>query len=168
LSEESAIVFRIARETRRYQASDITGAGAAASGGRWNPVKTPMVYASATRALAAWEALVHIAEPPGMRLPVDRYLLEIAIPRHAWSQRERFDGDANAGWDSIPGSMTALGWGTQWTVTCRSLVAVVPSVVVPEDNNVLINPRHPDAAALRVAIVRKWLYDVRLGPAGVD
>jgi hypothetical protein len=33
---------------------------------------------------------------------------------------------------------------------------------VPEESNILINPRHPNAAALRARKVRKWSYDARL------
>jgi RES domain-containing protein len=43
-----------------------------------------------------------------------------------------------------------------------SALLLVPSVIVPEESNVLINPEHPDARALRVMVVRKWIYDVRL------
>jgi len=38
----------------------------------------------------------------------------------------------------------------------------VPSIVVPEERNVLINPGHPDAKKLQVKKVRKWMFDIRL------
>jgi len=40
---------------------------------------------------------------------------------------------------------------------------VVPSVVVPEEFNVLINPGHPGAVGVLGRKVRKWVYDGRLG-----
>jgi RES domain-containing protein len=43
-----------------------------------------------------------------------------------------------------------------------SALLVVPSVIVPEEFNVLINPQHPDSARITAAKVRKWLYDPRL------
>ena len=42
------------------------------------------------------------------------------------------------------------------------MLLVVPSVVVPEEHNVLINPAHPDAKGIAAQKVRKWLYDPRL------
>lgn len=36
------------------------------------------------------------------------------------------------------------------------------SVIVPEEQNVLINPDHPDADAITATKVRKWLNDPRL------
>jgi len=45
-----------------------------------------------------------------------------------------------------------------------SLLARVPSVVVPEEFNVLINPVHADIAGVEAEKVRKWLYDARLTP----
>jgi hypothetical protein len=41
-------------------------------------------------------------------------------------------------------------------------LAEVPSVIVPEEQNVLLNPNHPDARRVRSLKVRKWTYDVRL------
>ena len=39
---------------------------------------------------------------------------------------------------------------------------MVPSVIVPEEYNVLLNPRHADAAKLNATAVRPWTYDARL------
>ena len=46
--------------------------------------------------------------------------------------------------------------------TASSALLVVPSVIVPEECNVLINPLHADAAGLRAAKLRPWVYDLRL------
>jgi hypothetical protein len=60
--------------------------------------------------------------------------------------------------------MTSLVWGTAWAAGGTTLLARVPSVVVPEEFNVLINPAHPDIVSLKAVKVRKWLYDARLTP----
>lgn len=59
----------------------------------------------------------------------------------------------------------SLDWGTAWAASRRSLVAWVPSVVVPEEWNLLINPLHPDFRGLAAAKTRQWLYDPRLAGA---
>jgi RES domain-containing protein len=56
-----------------------------------------------------------------------------------------------------------MNWGTVWLDSKASLVAVVPSIIVPEEENVLLNPRHPDADKLRSAKQRNWTCDLRLG-----
>lgn len=161
MSDTAVSAFRIARTTRHYRADDLSGAGVARYGGRWNAPRTPMAYASSHRSLAALEVLVHMREPRGMALPLDLYLVELAIPPSAWDAREAFDASAHPGWDVSPAGAVSIEWGIAWAHAGRSLIAVVPSVVVPEENNVLINPLHADAKMLRVSSLRKWRYDDR-------
>jgi RES domain-containing protein len=58
-----------------------------------------------------------------------------------------------------------MQWGTDWLTRAESLLAEVPSVVVPEETNILINPAHPDIAAVTARTVRKWTYDRRFRAA---
>ncbi|QPN66540.1 RES family NAD+ phosphorylase [Synechococcus sp. CBW1006] len=53
-------------------------------------------------------------------------------------------------------------WGAQCLGGGASLLATVPSVIVPEESNVLINPRHPGCAELVIRVHRQWNYDDRL------
>lgn len=152
-------LWRIAADTRDYTADDVTGAGARATGGRWNRKGTALIYASPTRALACLETLVHL-EARG--LPLNRYLVEIRVPEGDWAVREVFDAAAHVGWDALPEGKVSLDWGTAWAASRRTLLAEVPSVIVPEETNVLINPAHPSASALRVRKVRRWTFDTRL------
>jgi len=154
------IVYRIGKETRRFRAVDLSGAGAAAEGARWNDATVFMLYTSTTRALACLETLVHIAEPSP--LPLDRFLLDIEIPDDAWATRAVFDVSAHPGWDALPESVTATTWGTTWANSQSTLLAEVPSIVIPEEKNILINPIHPDFSRVRLANTRKWTYDPRL------
>jgi hypothetical protein len=56
----------------------------------------------------------------------------------------------------------SLDWGTAWSRAKASLLARVPSIIVPEEFNVLINPSHSDVRSLISKKVRKWNYDSRL------
>jgi RES domain-containing protein len=156
-------VWRIGTDTPDYAADDRSGKGAQKTGGRWNREGAPMLYTSSSRALACLETLVHLggSEP----LPLNRYLVEITIPQASWKARRTFDSanPAHVGWDAQPARLVTLDWGVAWLDSKESLVAVVPSIVVPEEQNVLLNPRHPDAGKLRAAKQRKWTYDLRLG-----
>lgn len=152
-------LFRIASDTPEYQAHDLTGRGAERTGGRWNRRGTPMVYASTSRALAGLETVVHLG---GRTLPLNRYLVEIVVPIDEWEARTIFDPDSNVAWDAEPAGMISLEWGTAWASSRSTLLAEVPSVVVPEELNVLINPLHPAASTVRARKVRRWTYDARL------
>lgn len=162
MSPSDTVVFRIARKTRHYSPEDLGGGGALRFAGRWNHAQTPMVYASSSRALAALETLVHIRDAAGMALPLDRYLVAIALAPDLWAARETLAPATQPGWDSpLPGH-ASRDWGTAWAREHRSLIAIVPSVIVPEEANILLNPRHPDARRLQARVVRQWLYDPRL------
>jgi RES domain-containing protein len=151
-------LWRIAVDTPAYQADDLTGRGAELTGGRWNPQGTPAIYASTTQALACLETLVHIAVP----LPLNRYLVRVSATTRAWDARVIFDPDQHVGWDAVPPGQVSINWGAGWLASAASLLAAVPSVVVPDEFNVLINPRHPDIAKVRAKKLRKWVFDPQL------
>lgn len=67
------------------------------------------------------------------------------------------------GWDAVPPGTVSVDWGTEWVRSSRSLVAQVPSIIVPEESNILINPTHTDAKQVRSEKLRRWNYDPRLG-----
>ena len=157
-------LWRIGTEAPSYAAADLGGRGAELTGGRWNRKGTPVLYLSTSRALACLETLVHLTGGPA--LPLNRYLVRVEVPAAAWDARLVFDPAARPGWDAQPAGMASLDWGEAWARAGRSLLAEVPSVVVPEEPNVLLNPRHPDAALVRAAVVRRWTYDARLPGRG--
>lgn len=153
-------VWRIATDTKTYEADDLTGAGAKATGGRWNEAGVPMLYASGSRALACLETLVHLNAGG---LPLNRYLVEIEVPEDIWQAAEVVAaGSLKVGWDAVPAGRASIEFGSQWAREKRSLLLIVPSVIVPDEQNILINPEHPDRARLRARKVRKWLYDPRM------
>lgn len=155
----SISVWRIASDTRDYEADDLSGKGAEITGGRWNDKGTPVVYTAANRALAALETIVHLNAGG---LPLNRYLIEITIPEADWNAAELIDYTyALIGWDAEPASKTSSDFGTRWARSNASLLLRVPSVIVPEESNVLINPRHPDIVKVTARKVHKWLYDPR-------
>lgn len=153
-------VWRIAPDTPGYGADDLTGKGAEKTGGRWNRKGSSVLYCSSTIALACLETLVHVAGSE--RLPLNRYLVMIAIPPSAWRNRAVLRSTEHIGWESEPPGLVSINWGGDWAGSMKSLIAEVPSVVVPEESNILINPLHRDAKRLRARKVRRWTYYPRL------
>jgi RES domain-containing protein len=135
----------------------LVGEGARLVGGRWNSPGRPLVYASESLALCLAECLVHVT---GV-LPRDYVAFKIRVP----------DGDIEeldvktlkARWESAPARTRAAG--DEWLIEERSLALIVPSAVLPESRNVLLNPLHPRAARLRVVSQQPFVFDPRLRPA---
>lgn len=156
----SHTVWRIATDTPDYEADDLSGAGARATGGRWNPPGTAVVYTSESRALACLETVVHLK---AAGLPLNRYLVEIGLPDTLWASAETHaPASLPVGWDAEPAGRASIAFGMDWIRSRRSALLIVPSVIVPEERNVLINPEYPDAAGLKANKLRRWLYDPRL------
>ena len=153
--------WRIATDSPDYEADDTTGKGAELTGGRWNRRGVPVIYSSSSRALACLETVVHLAV--GQLLPLNRYLVEIEIPGKLLRKKTQLDSADLVGWDAVPAGRTSIDWGASWLHSRETLVALVPSIVVPEEFNVLINPQHPDIKHVTFTKVRRWTYDPRLG-----
>jgi RES domain-containing protein len=150
------IVWRIAAETRAYSADDLSGTGAAKGPGRWNDAGEQVVYCAPTIAMAVLETAAHV-EASGF--PLNRYLVRIDLPDGEWRTRERVDAAAlPAGWDAVPAGRASMRFGSAWIASRRSLVLELPSVIVPEEPILLINPRHPTAASVVATPVRRFEY----------
>jgi RES domain-containing protein len=154
------ILWRIGTDTSTYVADDLSGRGAEKDGGRWNRKGTPLLYVSSSRALACLETLVHIGG--GRSLPLNRYLVELAVSDAAWNARTIFDPAANIGWDAEPAGKISIDWGDAWARSKTSLLAEVPSVIVPEEMNILVNPSNAEISKVVAAKQRRWTYDMRL------
>ena len=148
-------LWRIATDAATYGADDLSGAGAASGGGRWNKIGTPAVYTSVSIALACIETFVHLK---ASGLPLNRYLVQIDVPDAVWNGRTILSPPP-VGWDAIPVSLTSINAGEKWLRGGTAVLLEVPSVVVPEEKNIVINPKHADISKLKARKIRKWAYD---------
>lgn len=108
-----------------------------------------MIYTAASPSLAVLEVLVHLDLPPEL-IPSDYRLLSIHVPDDAPVEEL---GD-------LPDDPLAIG--DAFLQRGGALVLRVPSAVVPQESNSLINPRHPAAAALRLEANEPFSFDRRL------
>lgn len=134
----------------------LTGDGARLVGGRWNSPGLPLVYASESLALCLAECLVHL---PG-RLPADYHAFRLELPADATEQLDV--ARLKADWATDTGYTRAIG--DQWILQSRSLALVVPSVVLAESSNIIINPAHADIDRVTVT-GQPFQFDPRLRPA---
>lgn len=150
-------LWRIAAETRRYGADDLSGAGAARHPGRWNDDGQPVLYAAPSIAIAVLETAAHVDDAG---LPLNRYLVRIDVPDALWAAREAMDvSRLPLAWAAIPAGRVSVQAGAEWLRSRRSAILEVPSVIVPEESAALVNPLHPDAKALTATIVRPFEYN---------
>jgi RES domain-containing protein len=151
------ILWRIATETRRYPAADLSGAGAARNPGRWNEDGQAMVYASLSISLAVLETAAHVND---MGLPLNRFVVRIDVPQPVWNAREeKTAASLPPGWSAIPAGVSSVKVGAEWHGSLRSAILLVPSVIVPEESTVLIHPGHADAAKITATVVRAFDYN---------
>lgn len=150
-------LWRIATETRRYAAADLSGAGAAAHPGRWNEERQAVVYCAPSIALAVLETAAHVDDAG---LPQNRFLIEIDVPDDVWALHEAVAmSSLPPTWSAIPAGMGSVQFGSNWLASNRSPILLVPSVIVPEECAALLNPRHPDAGRIHAAVVRPFNYN---------
>ena len=141
----------------RYQATAFSGEDAKEHGGRWGSVGTPLVYTSASLALATLELLVRIGARERLG---ERVCLPITF-RDAHVQVRNI-GDLSDGWDARPYTAISQAIGDRWVDAGASLVLRLPSVVVPTEYTYLINPRHPAFDEVELGRPRPLQLDPRL------
>lgn len=156
----SVALWRIAADTARYEAHDLSGQGAELHGGRWNRPGRAVVYAASSIALACLETIVHLNQGG---LPLNRFLVRLDVPDELWAARRSLaPADLPVGWSAVPEGKVSLDVGDAWLRRGEPALLAVPSVIVPEEFNLLINPAHPQAARIRAHKLRPWHYDGRV------
>jgi len=104
------------------------------------------------------EILVHVEIEAG-DLPDALQYLEIEAPDTI--SIETVDVDA-LGRQWQKSQLASRLAGDQWLHTGSTALLRVPSVIVPATWNVLVNPRHPESAQIRVVRVHSHGIDPRL------
>lgn len=133
-----------------------SGEGAAKFGGRWNLVGTPVIYAAQSASLAALEVLVHYSI-----LPRDFVLTEIHVPENL--AIIRLEAVAlPAGWDDEVVAIETRELGEQWVRARRSALLSVPSSIIPNERNFVINPAHPAFRRIKFLPSAPFRFDSRL------
>jgi RES domain-containing protein len=161
MASNTTTLWRIAKHTRDFAADDLTGGGAATTGGRWNSEGAPVVYASSSISLCTLETLAHLGDDINCR---NRFLVAIDIPTQLWKKRKLLAAEnLPVTWMAEPPGMDSIQLADRWLKHGGELLLLVPSVIVHEEFNVLINPKHKDAHLITAKVVRPFIYDPRLG-----
>lgn len=146
--------FRILKEARIDSA--FSGAGAAKNGGRWNRIGVPVVYLSSTRSLSVLETLVHL---DSASIPLSFVCIPATFRK---DQVEVLD------LTRLPKNWTDSGVhelrniGDEWLSSKRSIALQVPSVIIPQEVNFVLNPEHPEFSTIIRHGKESFCFDPRL------
>ena len=128
-------------------------------GYRWNSMNTKLVYTAESRALATLEVSVHLDLSED--LPQDRFYIEIDIPDRLTMLEVKL-ADLPLGWDAKPPNIMTQTIGDDFVLESEAAVLKVPSSIIPQEFNYLINPNHPDAKKIKVMSQSPMTFDSRL------
>ena len=149
-----------ARPTELWRISDfcvLNGEGGLRYSARWHNAGRPIVYLAGSAAGALLEVLVHL-ELDDDALPQPYNLLRVTVPTDI--QIERLAISEKSSWKSDEGLTRAIG--NEWLKSARTALAEVPSVIMPDTRNYLLNPEHPEAERIQIAEVIPADFDLRL------
>lgn len=142
----------------RYADTALDGSGAKAHGGRWNSKGVRMVYASDGVALATLELLVHLHRSAVLNQYV-LFGLELRDESVMVLDDSALPPDCRG--DPPPSSTAAIG--DEWIASGLSLALAVPSTLVPQQRNILVNPAHAQyEAVIAAASAEPFNFDPRL------
>lgn len=148
-------IFRICK--RKYAKTAFTGIGSDISGGRWNPKGLRAVYTSESQALATMEYFVHATQ---QHLP-PLVCIHATFPESV--EFEYFEpADLQKNWRRYPAPPGLQRLGKDWLLRCETIGLMVPSVIIPTEYNIILNPLHPEMNKLKVVDTRKFTFDPRM------
>lgn len=136
---------------------DLSGTGGLYAAGPWHLEGRRVVYLADSTSTALLETLVHLEVNEGT-YPDPRKLLEILVPEDCDILELKLPERSN--W--IADLRITQKLGTEWLRSMASPLAVVPSALVAEARNYLLNPKHPDADIVRIVSERWQSFDTRL------
>lgn len=134
----------------------LDGRGAAVVGGRWNSIGLRAIYASLDPATTVLETLTAYSHASAS---LEGYLL-LRISYTGSTEQPPLDA-LPARWNASDDASAARTFGDAFLRTSRAGALIVPSAVLPEALNVVLNPQHPDVSTARVLDSRPFVFDPR-------
>lgn len=147
------IIYRLANGDH---INDLSGTGAKMYGGRWNSIGQVALYATQNISLAILEILVHIKK---YNRPLNYHLISISIPDNI-KPAIIHAGKLKKNWKEDPAYSQFMG--DAFLKTKEYLVLKVPSVIVEQEYNFILNPAHTDATKIKIVSTSLFEFDKRL------
>lgn len=149
------IVYRITKKEH----SALDGMGGLYGPGRWHKKGNLVIYTSEHASLAAWEKIVHVTSFEN--LPKNLLLVKIELPDGIDIQSVP-QKVLVKGWNSFPFALETIDYGTSFLQKKEHLALKVPSVIIPDEFNIILNPLHPDIRDCKVISTIPFVFDQRV------
>jgi RES domain-containing protein len=148
-------VFRIARD---IYAKSLQASGKAA---RWNKDNQSVIYTGQSRALSTLELTVHKSS---LSTALNYEVMIISLSDDEKLYTRKYLKDMPKNWRKMSANAALQELGSKWYVSNQSLILQVPSVIVPQEFNFIINTNHPDYSAKTVSLIQNegYFWDERL------
>lgn len=150
--------MRAWRIAKAKYAKDLSGYGASIAGGRWNHQDLRVVYAGLSPGICCLETFVHQSGLPMMPMKI----VALELPDDASLLYEPAVSDLPAGWNTLPADRPSMDFGSEWLREGQQLGLIVPSVVMPLERNILLNPQHPAMSRVKIVEEREFRFDDRM------
>lgn len=137
--------------------NDLSGTGASLYPGRWNSKNVRMLYTAQSASLATLETVVHIA---GMRLSAAYCMIVLQIPNELIAAV--LPDELPSNWNAYPAPEALRTIGDRFIQSNTHLALKVPSAIVPDDYNFLLNPLHLEFHRVKILQQRTYNFDGRL------
>jgi RES domain-containing protein len=149
--------MQVYRLSDRQYAADLTGKGARLFGGRWNHIGTPCIYTSASRALSVLEFAANVE--------LEFFPSNLSITIYEVPDKEitiLSDDDLPDNWNDLSSPKSTKDFGTNLLMNSKRLCIQVPSVVVSQEFNYLINPACEKIKLIKVIDINMFEFDTRV------
>lgn len=148
------LVYRLCRT--KY-ARDLSWEGSRLKGGRWNHKKTACIYTSASRSLAILEYTVNVNIE---EIPRFLSMITLSIPDESVNCPviAKLPGD----WKDAPTPTSTKDFGTALLHKNQYAILQLPSVIIPQEYNYILNCMHPLSHKFEIKEVADFLYDTRI------
>lgn len=150
--------MKIYRIAQKKFIDDLSGEGARLYGGRWNREGDAVVYFCESLSLCVLELLTRI---DFKFLTDDYYYLVVEIPDE-FSRFKINPKDLPDNWRNNPPISATQDFGSRWLKLNKQFALKIPSAVLSQEFNYLINPNHPSASKLKVIKTGKLSLDSRV------
>ena len=140
-----------------YKDSAFNGEGARLYGGRWNNPGHPAVYVASSQALAVLEIMAN-----GLTIEDAENFVLISVEFPASFVHRVAKADLPPDWSNSPAPESTKSIGDRWIASGSSPVLRVPSVIVPDECNYLLNPQHSEITSITIGSSRRFSINPRL------
>lgn len=146
------LVYRIA--LTKY-AGNLVASGRAA---RWNSNEVKVIYTSNSQALSCLENVVHRSK---LGLSINFCLMQIEIPTSIPIEEINLK-DLPKNWDNFEQIHSSQKMGDKWIRESKTAVLRIPSSIIHDESNYLLNPKHPDFKQIKLVAIKPFLFDDRI------